>query len=56
MTESDSFLFFLGVDLGAQQHHLHLIDDSGKSLGKLCIEHGGAGFEQMLAWLAKAGA
>ena len=56
MTESESFLFFLGVDLGAQQHHLHLIDGSGKSLGKLRIEHGGAGFQQMLAWLAKVGA
>ena len=56
MTESESFLFFLGVDLGAQQHHLHLIDGDGKSLAKLRIEHGGAGFQQMLAWLAKAGA
>jgi len=56
MTESESFLFFVGVDLGAQQHHLHLIDGSGKSLGKLRIEHGSAGFQQMLAWLAKAGA
>ena len=53
---SISFRFFVGLDLGAQQHQLRLIDQDGQERGELCFEHGGPGVQSMRAWLQQAGA
>jgi transposase len=51
---SDSFRFFLGIDLGSQNHQVHLLNAAGEPLGQLHIEHGGAGIQALLDWLARS--
>lgn len=51
MSNSDSYLFFLGIDLGSNRHQVHLSDRQGQFVGQLSVEHGGAGFHQLFDWL-----
>lgn len=50
---SDSFNFFLGIDLGSEHHQLHLVDANANLSEQLRIDHGAAGIQSLLDWLAR---
>jgi transposase len=50
---TNTYTFFVGIDLGSQSHQVCVIDREGKILGERKIEHGGAALQQMLTWLVE---
>jgi len=50
---SDSFRFFVGVDLGAERHAVVLLDAAGEVLGRRSFAHNGAEVLELFTWLAK---
>ena len=53
MSETD-YLFFVGIDLGSEQHRVCLLDPAGRSVAERSVEHGGQSLVEFLAWLAQA--
>ena len=50
---SESFSFFVGIDLGSEQHQIEVINEQGRNIGQRAVEHGGAGTSDFLHWLAE---
>lgn len=48
---SDSYAFFVGIDLGSESHCARLLDHQGRSIGELTFEHGGQAMRKFLDWL-----
>ncbi|MBI1738356.1 MAG: IS110 family transposase [Acidobacteria bacterium] len=49
---SDSFRFFVGIDLGSASHQVCVLDLSGQTLGKRAVAHCGADVAALFDWLA----
>jgi transposase len=50
---SDSFRFFVGVDLGAERHAVVLLDAAGEVVARRSFAHNGAEVLELFTWLAK---
>ncbi|HZU26767.1 MAG TPA: IS110 family transposase [Bryobacteraceae bacterium] len=50
---SESFSFFVGIDLGSEQHHIEVINEQGGNAGRRAVDHGGAAVTEFLHWLAQ---
>ena len=48
---SDSFRFFVGIDLGSASHQVCVLDASGQTLGERAVAHSGADVAALLVWL-----
>jgi len=48
---SDSFRFFVGIDLGSASHQVCVLDASGQTLGERAVAHNGADVAALLDWL-----
>ena len=49
--------WFVGIDWASQSHQVCLVDACGECLGERAVAHGGAGIEELCAWLiARTGA
>ena len=44
---------FVGIDLGSEFHQICVVDPTGNIICERKVEHGGAGIQQMLAWLTE---
>jgi len=49
-----AYLFFVGIDLGSENHRVRILDHTGAAIADRSVEHGGAGIRQLLEWLAKS--
>ena len=49
-----NFQFFVGIDLGSQQHSVRLLDGEGHPVGQREVEHGGVALNELLLWLGQA--
>ncbi len=50
---AESFTFFVGVDLGAERHHVVVLNATGETVGRRSVEHNGADVLELFSWLAK---
>jgi len=50
---TEPFRFYIGVDLGTQQHRLRLLDQEGNPVAALTMDHSGHGLTDLLKWLAQ---
>ena len=48
-----AFLFFVGVDLGAQRHAVVVLHAAGEILGRRGFDHTGAEVLELFSWLTK---
>src|SRR6266481_1974494 len=49
--------WFVGIDWASQSHQVCLVDARRECLGERAVAHGGAGIEELCAWLiARTGA
>ena len=48
---SDSFRFFVGIDLGSASHQVCVLDASGQTLGERTVAHSGADVAALFDWL-----
>ena len=44
---------FVGIDLGSEFHQICVVEPTGNIICERKVEHGGAGIQQMLAWLTE---
>jgi len=49
---SNSFRFFVGIDLGSQTHHVHVINAGGDTIGQRSVKHCGSDIEELFRWIA----
>jgi transposase len=49
---TESFTFFVGVDLGAERHHVVVLNAAGETVGRRSVEHNGADVLELFSWLA----
>ena len=52
-TLSDTFTFFVGVDLGATRHAVVVCNAAGEVLGRRCFDHNGAQVLELFSWLTQ---
>ena len=45
---SDLFLFFVGIDLGSEQHQVYILNSEGTRIAERSVEHGGAALLEFL--------
>lgn len=50
---TDTFSYFVGVDLGAEQHAVVVLNSAGDILGRQSFSHNGAEVLELFSWLAK---
>jgi len=50
---TESFTFFVGVDLGAERHHVVVLNTTGETVGRRIVEHNGSDVLDLFSWLAK---
>ena len=50
---TDTFSYFVGVDLGAEQHAVVVLNNVGDILGRRSFSHNGAEVLELFSWLAK---
>lgn len=48
---SGTLQYFVGVDLGGEQHAISVINSEGRVVGKHMFPHSGPGLEELVAWL-----
>lgn len=48
---TDSYLFFVGIDLGSEHHQVHVINSDGGTVAEQRVEHGGAALLDFVNWL-----
>ena len=50
---SETFAYYVGVDLGATQHHVVVLNAAGETVGQRSVGHNGADVIELFSWLAK---
>jgi len=50
---SQSFLFFVGIDWGTENHSVCVLDREGNKVAECQARHSGTGLQQLLDWLRK---
>src|SRR6266853_6017838 len=50
---TDTFSFFVGVDLGAERHAVVVLNAAAEILGRRYFAHNGAEVLELFSWLAK---
>jgi len=53
MTDSDSFVFFVGIDWGTQAHQVCVLNAQGEQLGQRQVLHSATALEELLGWFEK---
>jgi len=53
--EPNRYRHYIGIDWATEAHRICLLDHNGQLCAKVSIPHSGAGWEQLLEWLASHG-